>query len=217
MAGFERFSIDLAAILFALLNLALGLWIRKRKPVLIFPKNVWGGMSLMFLPYLIYMTLRLIVESLNSDYVMLSLAISLLGMLMTVVPFLLLVFAIAHIWWLFNITETMLVEGLSEALEKHGIEYSLHRSTSPISRFSGLSRIKVDFPRSRSSITITLASLGRAWMHVKGKRRIQNCEMLVSDFRQALTAMQYDGHTAVVPFFSIAAVSIAAVVLWAIL
>ncbi len=184
--------------------LVLGLRIKKRKPVLILPKTLGRGMALVFLPVLAVMAYRLSVESLNSESVMMSLAVSLLGLSILAGIYAVLIFFLTRSIWVFNVTEAILIEGWCEALQKHGIEYSLSQRTG-LGAFPGLSRVIVSLPGLGSSIKVTLSTFGRAWVSIRGKRHIQNYNTLVSDFRCALAVKDYKGATAAFQFFFAAA------------
>lgn len=207
MTAYERWvSVGLPMLLLGSFGLALGLNIAKHKPILIAPKSLGRGISLVFLPMLIISAYRLSVDILNAESVMASLAVSLLTLSMLVGFCAVLVFLSTRSIWLFNVTEAILIEALGEVLQKNGIKYSL--STEPSAKFRGLSRVIVSLSSPESSIEITLMTLGRAWARFRGRRRIPNYDTLISDFRCALRAKEYGGATAAFPFFLAATISV---------
>lgn len=185
--------------------LVLGLRVTKRKPILILPKILGRGVSILLLPMLTIMAYSLGVESLNSESVMMSLAGWLSGMSMPIGLYAVSVFLSTRSIWVLNVTEAMLIEGWCEALQKHGIEYSLNQRTG-LGAFPGISQVIVSLPELESSIKVTLSTFGRAWMSFRGKRRIQNYDTLVSDFRCALAEKEYKGVTAAASSFLLPAV-----------
>jgi len=214
MITFERLLFGGLSVFFLGLSmLILGFMAMKRRPILISPKTLRRGMFLVFLPTLIAVTFRMVVDSLNSDVAVLALAQSLLAMSILAVICTLLVFLITRdSWLLLNITEAIALEGLDEILQKHGIEHSLSQNTNPIIRLCGLSQVTAILSGFNSSIKVTLASFGRAWMRFKGRRRILNYDTLISDFRQALAEKDYDGNVAAFPLLFAAIVSMGVVV-----
>ena len=123
MADFERTLLGCLFTLFigvAMLTLARA--ILRRRPVVIAPTTMAGVLTLPFLLGLIANTVGLIMGSLNSDFAVMSSALSSLVLLLILVGF----FAIvaAQYFYLYNITETMLRDALHSALQKQGLLYS---------------------------------------------------------------------------------------------
>jgi hypothetical protein len=218
MTDYERlFGIGVSMLLVGLFSLVLGLEIRKRKPIMILPKTLRRGVYLALSPMLIVSTFRLVTDSLNSDSVVTSLAVSALVILFLVVFCSLLVSLFTRSIWLLNVTDTILIEAMGEVLEKHGIKHSLDRTQSRIIRFYQLSHIVVVLPELTSSIKATFGFLGRAGIRFRGKRHIHNYDILVSDLRQVLKAKEYEGPTAAFPLFYLAILSPVAIVFWVLL
>jgi hypothetical protein len=218
MTDYERlFSGGLSLLLAGSLALALGLAVMKRRPILISPKNLWGGIALFIFPMLVVFTIGIVADSLNSDSVSRSLALSLLMMSFPAAIYTLLAFLITRNFWLFNVTEAMVVDALSEALHKQGIVYSIGQSTNPASQSSKPSRITVALPELGSSIKVVTQAFGGGTMRFSGKQHIEDYSGLVSDFKQALIMQKYDGPYFLVAFSLVlgAIATIGSVVHWA--
>ncbi len=185
----------LTALPLGLFFLILGLHITKRKPILVLPKTLGKGMFLWFLPMLIMMVYGIGVDSLNFESITMSLTVTLRVFSTLIGSYAALMFLSTRVIWMFNVAEVILIEGWCEALQKHGIEYSLNQRTG-LGAFPGLSRVIVSLPELGGSIKVTFFNFGRAWMSFRGKRRIQNYDTLVSDFRCALAVKEYKGATA---------------------
>jgi len=219
MTDYERlFSGGLSLLFAGSLALALGLAIMKRRPMLISPKNLWRGIAFLAFPMLVVFAIGIVVDSLNSDSVVQSLALSLLMMLFPAAIYTLLAFLITRNFWLFNVTEATVIAALDEALQKQGIEYSIHRSTNPNGEPLKPSRITVALPELESSIKVVMPTFGGGTrMRFRGKQHIEDYSRLVSDFKQALVTKKYDGSIDAVAFALVigAVATIGSVVRWA--
>lgn len=213
MTVYERLlAAGLGVLFLGTFGLILGLKLGKRKPILISPKTIRKGGALVFLPTLIVSTFRLAIGSVTADSILLYLSLSVLVVLISVILYALLILSISWCFWLFNVTETILIEALGEALQEHGIEYSLRQTKSPNITFQGARQVTVDLPGTGSSIKVRMGFLGRAWLWFVGRRHIRNCDKLISDFECALKKREYNDITAAFPLILVGIVSISAVI-----
>jgi len=186
MTDFERTFLGcLFALSIGALMLTLALAILRHRPVVIAPKTAVGALTLPCLPVLIVTTVGSIVDSLNSDSTMLSLALTLSGLLEGLMLFGVIVIIAAQYFYLYNITETMLRDALHSALQKQGLPY-IESEPGFFSRLFGV-RISITVLEPKVSIKVIVTS-GNAWMRIVGKRRIPNYKALITDFKQFLTA-----------------------------
>ncbi len=197
-------SAGCSMLLLSAFSLALGLDIAKRKPVLISPRSLRKKSVIVLLPMFIGIAYRLIADSLNSEDQAASMALSLSVLLIFAGSSAIFILLSTRNIWLFNVTQPMLIEALDEVLQDKGIEYSLKQGARPGNSFKVPSRIVVDLPTYRTSIRITLSTLGRAWGRL-GNRRSQAA--LLPDFRRALETKNYHSDTAAFPFFLAAMMS----------
>lgn len=213
MIAYERLVFAGPSILIlGAFSLILGLNVAKRKPVLIWPKSQRWSIFLMFLPMLTMVVYRLGTDSLNPEFQMMSLIASLLTLSVLVSLCAVLMFLSTRSIWVFNVTETMLLEALSEALQRHRIKYSLNQRRHPAGKINRPSWTIMSLTEQRGLIKITSSTLGRAWIRFSGKKHIQNYDALMSDFWCILKAKDYDGATTALPFFLASTISISIVI-----
>jgi len=214
MTQAERF---LGAISFVILGgyvLALGVVVGKRKPVLVESATLWRAASLALVPLMVVFLCKTISESLSSDDLVGSLTISLVFIASVVAVWALMVALVTRYIWLFNVTQDMMIEKLEDVLRKRGIDHSSSRRAGPVRRAYGQSLTIVTLSTLRSSICITTAPLGRAWMRFRRARVIPDYDGVIADLKQALAMAEYRGATAAFLLIYIALLSIGGPIFW---
>lgn len=215
--NFRVFSVGSVAIMLGISMLVLGLEILKRKPVLLSPALFRGWLIFLFLLPFIVFAFQPLAERADFDASLAFWRQSLLAVLLLAIFYIPLIFFVGRSFWVLNATQTMLTDALSEVLQKHGIAHSVAPSTSLIASRYGQSQITVDLLELRSSITITSAPMGRAWVRFKHKRHISNYEELVSDFKDILMAKKFEDNMMAYVIFLLAALLIGMTIYWGIL
>lgn len=212
MSAFNRYFILVSALsLVGLASLILGFIINKRRPVLISPEVIWGALSFMLLPALGLAVFKLISNGLERDSTLLVLLIWSAVMPIAMIGYVPLM-VLTWYYLLFNVTETMIVEGLNAALQMRKVDYVWKREGGFLTKLLGLSERTVSLAGAKHPIKVILISRGRAWVRFRGIRRLHDYKTLIFDFRRALSEKVYDGPTGAVSFFAMSAVCVLLIV-----
>jgi hypothetical protein len=175
-------------LILAIEMLIVAIAILRRRPVVIVPEAIAGAMISLFLPILALVIISFAAGNSPSDFTVSSLVSLILILILLLFVIIVAVSAVlaAQYTWLFNISETMLIDALSTVLQKQGLEYSPGQSPGFRARLSRMSRITVAASE-QDSIKVTLGSFGRAWIRFVGKRHNPGRKVVVADLKRLLS------------------------------
>ena len=185
---------DLFILVLVIEMLALAIAILRRKPVVIVPRIIAGAVILPFLPVLAVVIGSLVANNLTSDFVF-SLVLLILILLFCVIIIGASAVLAAQYIWLFNVTETMLMDALSSILQKQGLKCSQSQSSGLFARLSRMPQITVTVAE-QDSLRVTVAPFGRAWVRFVGKQRDMGNKVMVDDLKRILSTNKCGKSTA---------------------
>jgi hypothetical protein len=167
--------------------ISTGIAMVKCKPVVITHKNFRNVIPFTFLTFAILDVFWLIEEVGTSNPDIPYVNLLLFFLVFIVVLCVLWMLFIPKMFALYNVTETMVISSLGEALQEHEIKYVSQESTRAINRILQQSQIVVSLPELGSSIKVTLTPVGTAWLKFSGWRRSSDYEETAKDFVNALS------------------------------